>query len=182
MCVMYFLFNTSNATIIRLSHKVGFNGFKELKIELIKNRELKRFNGATVDFSSPFSPIDDLETIFNSMTDLYINSLSLLRKKLNFDTINKIAKTILNANRVYMFSTGDSGITVKGFINKAIKLDVFPIFAMANHDEASIARHIQNNDVAIFVSYDQYPTEYMDIGEKIADSGCRIVLITSNAD
>ena len=48
---------TSNASIIRLSQKAGFKGFKDLKVALIKQRELQRYHNNDIDFSFPFSPM-----------------------------------------------------------------------------------------------------------------------------
>lgn len=48
---------TSNATIIRLSHKLGYNGFKDLKVNIIKNIETNRFTNNQLTLVFHFHPL-----------------------------------------------------------------------------------------------------------------------------
>lgn len=173
--------HTSNATIIRLSHKVNCDGFKALKVKIIKERENNHYLDNNVDFSFPFSPVDDPETIKNSIANLYLNSVTLLRDQIDISTIMKAAEMIADSNRVFMFGVGDTGITVKSFINKVNKLNVFPIFANENGEEDHTVRRVRPNDVAIFTSYDGYEHEF---GAEIdvARQHCKTILITAKPD
>ncbi|ARD07449.1 hypothetical protein B1745_07465 (plasmid) [Lactobacillus amylolyticus] len=74
--------HTSNASIIRLCHKVNCSGFPDLKIKLIKERENQKFINNDVNFTFPFTPADSLNEIAKSMTDLYENGLKLLYSSL----------------------------------------------------------------------------------------------------
>ena len=171
---------TSNASIIRLSRKAGFKGFKNLKVALIKQRELQRYHNNDVDFSFPFLPIDELEKINTSMNDLYLNSINLLRDKIQITEIEQAAKTILRAKRIFVYGIGDSGLSAKSFINKVNKLNLFPNFVKENDDEISITKQIKHDDVAIFVSYDQYTEEFKNVIDQVLVSACDTILITAN--
>lgn len=158
---------TSNATIIRLSHKLGYNGFKDLKVNIIKNIETNRFTNNQVDFSFPFSPIDDLNTIKNSMTDLYLNGLTLLRNKIKMSDIKKVANLIL---------------TSKSFINKVNKLNIYPILATENGEENNITTRMNEHDLAIFISYDKYTSQYNEEIEILKKKHVNFIIITANTD
>lgn len=170
--------HTSNATIIRLSHKVNCNGFKDLKVKIIKERENNHYLNNNVDFSFPFSPIDDPATIKNSIANLYLNSVTVLRDQIDTSKIMKAAEMIMDSNRVFMFGVGDTGITVKSFINKVNKLNIFPIFANVNGEEDHIVIRVRPNDLAVFTSYEDYEREFgYEINE--AQQHCQTFLITS---
>lgn len=173
---------TSNATIIRLSHKLGYDGFKEMKVNIIKNIETNRFTNNQVDFSFPFSPVDDLDTIKNSMADLYLNGLSLLRDKIKMTDIKKIADLILNSQKTFIFANGDTGITSKSFINKVNKLNIYPILATANGEEDNIATRMNKHDLAIFISYDKYASQYNEEIEILKKKHVNFVIITANTE
>lgn len=171
---------TSNATIIRLSRKINCSGFKELKVKIIKERENNRYLNENIDFSFPFSPIDDLATIKSSMTDLYLNSLKVLQERVNMKLIKRLTEMILEAKHTFMFGIGDTGITTRSFINKVNKLNLYPIFANENGEQDNIARRIKKNDLAIFTSYDSYTSEFENEIDTLSQKECQIVLITSN--
>lgn len=172
--------HTSNASIIRLSHKVGCDGFKELKIKIIKEKESNHYLNTSIDFSFPFSPIDDPEEIKNSIADLYLNSLAILREQLDTASLIKLADLIRDAQHTFMFGIGDTGITVKSFINKVNKLNIFPIFANENGEQDNLAKRLTSNDLAIFTSYDSYMTEFTEEINLAKHQNCLTVLITSN--
>lgn len=171
---------TSNATIIRLSHKVGCSGFKDLKVKIIKNIELNRLTDNHVDFSFPFSPVDDLPTIKNAMADLYQNGLNLLRDKIDMTKVKEVAALILHAARVFIYASGDTGITVKSFINLVNKLNIYPILATENGEQGNITARLLPRDLAIFVSYNKYAFNYREELATLLDKGNQIVLITAN--
>ena len=127
--------HTSNASIIRLCHKVNCSGFPELKIKLIKERENQKYINNDVNFTFPFTPAYNLNEIAKSMTDLYNNDLKLLYSSLDMEKVERIAKKIFFASRIFIFGIGDSGLTARSFINKVNKLNIYPIFASEN-DEA----------------------------------------------
>ena len=171
---------TSNASIIRLSQKAEFKGFKDLKVALIKQHELQRYHNNDIDFSFPFSPIDDLEKINAAMNDLYLNSINLLRNKIKITEIEQAAKTILRAKRIFIYGIGDSGLSAKSFINKVNKLSLFPIFVKENDDEVSLTKQLKHDDVAIFVSYEHYTEEFKNVIDQVFASACDTILITAN--
>ncbi len=171
---------TSNATIIRLSHKVGCNGFKDLKVKIIKNIETDRFTNNQVDFSFPFSPIDDLDTIKNALADLYLNGLNLLRERIDMEQVRKTAELILEAKQTFIYATGDTGITVKSFINKVNKLNIYPILATENGEQDNITNRLNTHDLAIFVSYDKYASQFKEELATLQKKNNKLVIITAN--
>lgn len=173
--------HTSNASVIRLSRKVNCDGFKALKVKIIKERENNHYLNNNVDFSFPFSPVDDLETIKSSITNLYLNSLAVLREQVSISKIMKAVEMIINSKNVFMFGVGDTGITVKSFINKVNKLRIYPIFANENGEDDNIVKRLKPNDIAIFTSYDSYEHEFeKEIIE--AHKNCKTILITAKPE
>lgn len=175
------LSNTSNATIIRLSKKLGFNGFSALKIALIKEHEDQKFTVSSVDFSFPFQPADSLIDIHHAMSSLYQTSIQKLDAYLDLQSLLKLAHEIIYSNRIFIFGTGDTGLTVRSFINKINKLDIYPIFGSANEEEDSNLKNIHEGDLAIIVSYESSNKDLIDKGiQTIVKNKGKIAVITSN--
>lgn len=172
---------TSNATIIRLCHKVGCSGFPELKIELVKERAEKKFTSKKVDFSFPFMPADSLDEIAKAITDLYSNGLKQLYSSIDMEKVERIAQFVLHADRIFVYGIGDSGLTAQSFINKVNKLNIYPIFA-SGHDEAESNSHqFRKNDVALLITYRGKGHGYEQIVDNLRQNEGKIVIITANS-
>lgn len=173
--------HTSNSSIIRLSRKVNCDGFKSLKVKIIKERENSYYLNNNINFSFPFLPVDDPETIKNSITNLYLNSLTILREQVSVSKIIKTVDMIINSENIFMFGIGDTGITVKSFINKVNKLGIYPIFANENGEAENMARRLKPNDTVIFTSYSGYEHEF---GNEIVEAhkNCKTILITAKPE
>lgn len=172
--------HTSNASIIRLCHKVNCSGFPELRIKLIKEREKQKFINNDVSFTFPFTPADSLNEIAKSMTDLYDNSLKLLYSSLDIDKIEQIAQKIFVANRIFIFGIGDSGLTARSFINKVNKLNIYPIFASENDEADSNSQHLRKNDIALIITYGTSNKDYDHVIRNLQNGDGQTIVITAD--
>lgn len=172
--------HTSNASIIRLCHKVNCSGFPELKIKLIKERENQKFINNDVNFTFPFTPADSLNEIAKSMTDLYDNGLKLLYSSLDMGKIEQIAKKLFLAKRIFIFGIGDSGLTARSFINKVNKLNIYPIFASENDEANSNSQHLRKNDIALIVTYGTSNQDYAQVMSNLKTGDGQTIVITAD--
>lgn len=174
---------SSNATIIRLCHKVGCDGFKDFKLKLVQEIELQKLTNNDVNFSFPFTPADSVDQIAKSMTDLYSNGLKLLYSRINLNQITNVARQLFYANRIFIYGIGDSGLTARSFINKVNKLNIYPIFAYENSEAMSNSAHVKEDDIALFITYgDEHSSEYKQFLSLLENSNCNIVVLTANAN
>lgn len=91
------LAKAGEATISRLSRKLGYKGFQALKIELAK------------ELSSV--PSEFIKT--NGIISEVIDSLTNLSKLVDEKEIEKIAKKIVNSSKIFFFGVGSSGIVAE---------------------------------------------------------------------
>ncbi|MBZ4650695.1 MurR/RpiR family transcriptional regulator [Thermosipho sp. (in: thermotogales)] len=91
------LAKVGEATISRISRKLGYKGFQALKIELAKE----------------LSSISFEETKTNSVISEVIESLNKLSKIINENEINQIAKKVVESNKIFFFGVGSSGVVAE---------------------------------------------------------------------
>ncbi|MDK2885950.1 MAG: hypothetical protein PWP54_508 [Thermosipho sp. (in: thermotogales)] len=91
------LAKVGEATISRLSRKLGYKGFQALKIELAKE----------------LSSMPDTAIETNAIISEVIESLSNLSKLVDDEEIKKIAKKIINSNKIFFFGVGSSGVVAE---------------------------------------------------------------------
>ena len=58
---------TSNATIIRLCHKVGYQGYRQFKLALLQELEANKYMVSQVDYTIPFQVNETSEQIIQNM-------------------------------------------------------------------------------------------------------------------
>ncbi|MBO8160705.1 MAG: MurR/RpiR family transcriptional regulator [Thermosipho sp. (in: Bacteria)] len=91
------LAKVGEATISRLSRKLGFKGFQALKIELAKE----------------ISNLDAQPAKTHSIVSEIILSLNNLSKLIDEKTIKSVAQKIINSNKVFFFGVGSSGVVAE---------------------------------------------------------------------
>lgn len=144
---------TSHATIIRLSKKLGFDGFKTMKSVLLNEIEAEKYIVKDIDYSIPFHSNESTQDIIQSIYSLYHESINVIQSQLDKKDIEKIVNCMMKSKRIFIYAIGDAKITAQNFINKMIKINYFPILATENQEELFIAKHMSSDDCALFVTY-----------------------------
>ena len=93
---------TSNATIIRLCHKVGYQGYRQFKLALLQELEANKYMVSQVDYTIPFQVNETSEQIIQNMFSLYQESIQQVYHHLSIETLNKIA-TLMVQRKEFLF-------------------------------------------------------------------------------
>ena len=173
------LTNTSNATIIRLCKKLGFNGFRDFKLALITELAALKYMTNSVDFSLPFFYNEDLSDIIHNLSSLFKDTIDLINMTVDVDIIKKVIDCIANCNQLVIFSVGDSRITAMSFVNKVLKINIRPIMATDNHEELVVANNMDANDCALFLSYSGKYELYNKCVKVVERKGSKIITLTA---
>lgn len=144
---------TSTTTIRRLAQKVGCEGFRDFKIQYLKEVTNPGVLDEVVDVNHPFH--------FGAQPSLIANNLALLVNKavqetlqsLDYSDINKAVDLIRKADFLLLYGTGDSSITLRAFQNRLAKLKKIAVLVTANGEESVYSTAAGSRSVALFVSY-----------------------------
>lgn len=173
---------SSNATIIRICQKLGYPGFREFKYQLLKELESNKFVRQSVDFTKPFYLSESDFEIINNLSSLYKETIDIINAHLDLKQLETIVRIIYRAKRVFIYSVGDTGLTVKNFMNKLIKINIYAILATEHHEELFTSNNLTSDDCAIFVTYRGQIDLFLECMQEIKKSGAEIILITANKD
>lgn len=171
---------TSNATIMRLCHKLGFSGYREFKYALLKELEANKYRREDVDYSIPFSTNESAEMIIKNMFSLYQESIQQVYQNIDPQTITNIAKMIVNKKRTFIYAYGDSQMTSLTFINKLAKLNIYPVLATQYHEELHITTQLNQDDFALIISYDGENPSLLDCIKILNEKGVKVALVSAN--
>lgn len=170
---------SSNASIIRICKKLGFNGYKDFKIEYLRNTESKKYLHDDIDFSFPFRGDEPTLKVINSISSVYKDTIDLINSELNLQDLEAIVDILDKSDRVFIYAVGDSMITAMNFTNKLIKINKFFQIATQNHEEVSFSNFVTNKDCCFFISYNS-TNFYLRLLKIILPKNCKIITLTAN--
>ena len=175
---------TSNATIVRFCRKLGFDGFRSFRLQLVAEMEHAEDAGIAVDPDFPITPRQSTTEMLASIADLTKEAVDACHAALRPADVQHVARLIAQADAVFFFATGDSQISCEAFANLLLKLGVRCIIAGSQGEYRAVAHTVRRHDLAIFASYsgDFLDTPALnDVLPTLKERGCETVLVTSAA-
>lgn len=173
---------SSNATIIRLCHKLGYDGYREFKVAFIREMESDKYVVKNVDYSKPFQKQESTASIVKSIYSLHKESMDIMQAQLDIKTLEQMVRLLLSAERIFLFGISDVKIRLSGFMNKLLKIGCFPVLATENSEEGNICPYVTERDCAFFVTYSGSYTMYLYCAKILKKNHVPILLLTANPD
>jgi DNA-binding MurR/RpiR family transcriptional regulator len=136
-----------DATVVRFSRRLGFEGYQELKIRLAG--ELS----STSAINAEINKGDDCLDIFSKRINDIINSLKNTESVLDRESLDRAAEAILNSDRIVIFGLGNSAAIAQDAAHKFLRLGLSAQACCDNHMQAIIASHLKRGSVAIGISH-----------------------------
>lgn len=139
----------SPAAIIRLSQKLGYQGFSELKLELAREQ-----NSDEVELlSEQIENHDSLDTIIKkqlaSNQAMLKETFEMLHPQALEEAIHKLKK----AKRIFLFGIGASGICCMDFAQKLTRIGYNVVCYQDFHVQLAASANITHEDAALGISY-----------------------------
>lgn len=140
---------TSPASVVRMCKKLGYNGFKDFKIDFIlanakveipENREYKDVI---------------LSKEMNFGKSVMENNIRILEETLKLHdatSLEKAAEKIMKARKILIFGKGSSYLVCKDLEMKLRRINKFCVAQGESHEQLVDASFINHNDVIIFIS------------------------------
>ena len=171
---------SSNATVIRLCHKLGVKGYREFRIQFASEVEKQRREKRFININYPFSPAESNSSIVKSIAELSKEALDACYASVPISDLEKAARWIWDADRVYLGAIGDTQLSAMGFCNLLLKLGIHAVIANQYGEERAIAYDSTPRDVVLFISYSGSLMPLLKDAFRIfRRHRCRTILLTS---
>lgn len=168
---------SSTSSVLRFCKKLGFDGFKDFKLQLIRESSI---SGQDLNFNLPFSPDDSVEDIGLHLSEILANGIKKTRNLLDPVQLEMTAYNIKKSHRVFLFGKGDSRISLENFKNKMIKLNEYFIIGDEYQNNFYTVGNITSNDLVIFCTYSAMHHDYNSYLPVLKDHNVPIITVTSN--
>lgn len=172
----------SAGSIVRLAKKLGYDGFRSFKLAMIRDLESQKYTNTSVNFSVPFDTNSSAQSIINSMSSLYRESIDIAQSSLDAGQLERITDHILNSRRLILFGIGDSYITCTSFVNKLIKIGILAYSAEQYSDAECIVDAMTADDLGFFVTYSGQNPSLNRFGQNLKNRSIPFVTLTANTD
>ena len=96
--------SASVPSVHRFCKKLGLEGFKELKVELVRAEARRDRTGNQVDINFPFTSGDTADTVARKMQSVYETTLHDTRELLSSDALERAAELIDRADAVDIYT------------------------------------------------------------------------------
>ena len=166
---------TVPSAVNRLCNSLGVAGFAKLKISLATEVAQK---GEENEMAA-FDPDDTTEMIFKKVFNSGTQTLQNTYKMLDFSKVERIAKKLATARRVFIFGVGTSSVIA---VDAAYRFSQLAVEAYAYTDILQMgvmAKNMRRGDVALGISHSGATKAVVDAMRYAKEAGAVTVALTS---
>ena len=164
--------DSSEATIVRFSKRLGYSGYQELKLFLAQEYEKKvivpNITGA-----------DDCFSIFEKVCNDAYMSLERTKKTLSAESMTRAAKAISEARRVVIIGLGTSAQVAEDASNKFLRAGCNSSAYADTHMQAIAVSQLKAGDAVIGISQSGSSKDIVESMKTARSHGATTISITS---
>lgn len=157
------------STIVRFTRKVGFKGFPEFKLALLRDQMQEN------NVEDKGSGVIDM--IHHQLLENLKETQHFLKDE-EFK-LDEVAKKIFEADCVYIFAGGNSGAIAEECSNRFIRIGKKAVFHADSHNQAIYASVMTKKDIALAITVSGNTKDILMNLSIASNSGAEIVAITN---
>ncbi|MCE9675790.1 MurR/RpiR family transcriptional regulator [Paraclostridium bifermentans] len=166
--------NTSAATLIRFSKKLGFESLNEMKLKLSMSlRDIKE----KADFEYINKKLETTDIIYGikkSIDKVMDKTVNLIQE----EDLEKAIELLSKAKNIYIYSVGVSGLVGQDFYYKLSRINKRCIAHVDTHLQITSSILMETEDVAVAISYSGTTKEVIKCVENANKNNVPVISIT----
>ncbi len=171
----------SAASIVRLCHKLGVEGYREFRIDLAADLERSRSGETDINPDTPFLEGQGTREVMSSIANLKRLAIERCYSMVPTHVIQKAARLVLGAHRIVLYAIGDSEISCESFSNLLIKIGIMCHTANQHGDSLAVSTGLGPGDLAILVTYSGSMLSEMQRELRVLrEHRCKLVVISAD--
>lgn len=173
---------TAPSTIVRLCQKMGFQGYTHFRKEYIDEIHYLQSHFINIDPNYPFEFKDTEISVAHKIRHLYQNTLGDIVTLFNEESLEKVVSLIMNANNIYIFSSGVQVDIAKAFKDKMLKIGKSVIVESKMDEAYYIASFSDISNVCLMISYSGETEILLRVARKLKKRKIPMISMTSYGD
>ncbi len=168
--------STSETTVNRLCHSIGYSGYVQMKISLTQNLAQSNVKTIPGDIKKGDKIIDAAEKLKYCLTLAIEHTFEIL----NISEFNRAIESILKAERIYFYGIGGSGYVAQIAHHLFLKAGIFNTACDSGYMQAVTAALLSRRDLAIGISHFGDTKDVVKALEIAKGKGATTIAITGN--
>lgn len=170
---------TSPATIVRLCHKLGLQGYGDFKIKFSAELQAEHKIKNRVNVNYPFTKDDDSHQVAYKLASLNQESIEDTLSLIDFKHLEEIVNQIDQADRIFVFGAGNSMLAALEFQHKMLRIGKLIEIREIIGEQVFLAYNCKQNDIAIIISYSGETSELINFAKILKNQKVPVLGITS---
>ena len=173
--------NTSQASIVRFSKKLGFSGFPDFKLSLSQDIGNRKAESHVNIMHEELKSTDSFEIIGKKVATENTRAVNNTYEITDFNELEKAVQAINSARKIMLAGVGFSGIVARDFYFKLMELGKVASFENDSHMQLSYLSTMNENDILFVISHSGKTLELFNLAKVAKNKGIKIITLTSVA-
>ncbi|MCC8068096.1 MAG: MurR/RpiR family transcriptional regulator [Clostridiales bacterium] len=164
-------------SVFRFCKTLNFNGYQEFRLSLaLSSGEAPSLSSSQdhVDINNS----DSSQEVAGKVLSAYESALKKALSSLDYSAIDKSVQLLMNAEHIYLFGVGGSGISALEMHNKFIKIMPNITFDMDLHQQITKASLLSSGHVAVIFCNSGVTKDSIRIARLCHERGSQVIFIT----
>ena len=170
---------TAPSTIIRIAHKLGFQGWSDFKKAYLDEVIYLNNHFQEIDPNYPFTNQDTMMKIAHKITQLHIESAKDTASLIHHDSLQKAIQILRKANVVKVFAVANLNFIGEEFVFKLNRIHKKAYIEPAQDNQFQDAIMTTNDECAICLSYSGETPTLLKTANFLRENKVPIIAITS---
>lgn len=163
----------SEATVVRLCKKAGFEGFQDLKVRLM--RDLVPPIRA---IHEEVAPEDSVGAVIQKVFSSSVAALDETARALDPPRLQRAADLLDDANLILVFGVGNSGLVAGDAAQRMLRLGLRVVSESSGHEQAIRAALAGRGDVVVTISHSGATRDVIEATRIARSHGARTIAIS----
>lgn len=169
----------SSSTLIRIAHKLGYDGWNDLKADLIREEEILLRNYEGVDANFPFSKEDTLYSIASKLTALKQEAIAETFDLVDPIELHHIIRLLDQAKKIVIFGMSHNRDLAREFVFNMRRIGK-PVTIVEQPGELIYeATAMDSSMVAIVISYSGYTKGISELLPYLQNNHVPVLAVTN---
>ncbi len=173
--------DTSQATVVRFSKRIGFKGFPDFKIALSQDLGNRKAEAHVNIIHEEIKSDDTFEIIGKKISNANIVAINNTYEVTDFNELEKAVVELGKADKIMIAGVGFSGIVAKDFSYKLLELGKHAIIENDNHMQLSYLSTMTEKDILFVISHSGKTVEMYNLVQVAKNKKVKIIAMTSIA-
>lgn len=171
--------DTSQASIVRFSKKLGFSGFPDFKLSLSQDIGNRKAESHVNIMHEELKSTDSFEIIGKKVATENTRAVNNTYEITDFNELEKAVQAINSARKIMLAGVGFSGIVARDLYFKLMELGKVASFENDSHMQLSYLSTMNENDILFVISHSGKTLELFNLAKVAKNKGIKIITLTS---